>query len=376
MSAAPALAPARAPRRLAPGRLALRRLARNRVALAALALLGLIALACLLGPFLTGHAPERSYPDLRQLPPGLAAEPGPERLQAALDRLAYRMRARVAEAERQGDTLHLTLTADRAIDPRSLAYLPRSDLFGEPRIVAREAEGRRLVAEVPVRRLHFLLGTDVHGRDLLTRSLVAGRVSLLIGLTATLVALLVGVAYGAVSGFVGGATDAVMMRLVDILYALPFVFFVMVLVVFFRASLALILLAVGAVEWLDMARIVRAETLRLRRRDFVRAAEALGLSALATLRRHILPNALGAIVVAATLLVPRVILLESFLSFLGLGVQEPGTSWGVLVAEGARAIESAPWMLAGPASFLVATLVALNLLGDGLADALDPRQAG
>ncbi|GEP07466.1 peptide ABC transporter permease [Methylobacterium oxalidis] len=374
MSGTGAPIPAAAPRRLAPGRLALGRLARNRGAIGALALLGLIALACLVGPFLTGHAPERSYPDLRQLPPGLAAQPGPERLRPALDRLAFRMRAEVAEAEREGATLRLVLRAERPVDPRSLVYLPRSDLFGEPRILAREEDGRRLVVEVPVRRLHFLLGTDVHGRDLLTRSLVAGRVSLLIGLTATLVALLVGVAYGAVSGFAGGATDAVMMRLVDILYALPFVFFVMVMVVFFGASLALILLAVGAVEWLDMARIVRAETLALRRRDFVRAAEALGLSAFAILRRHIVPNALGPIVVAATLLVPRVILLESFLSFLGLGVQEPATSWGVLVAEGSRAIESAPWMLAGPASFLVATLVALNLLGDGLADALDPRR--
>jgi oligopeptide transport system permease protein len=213
----------------------------------------------------------------------------------------------------------------------------------------------------------------VHGRDLLTRSLVAGRVSLLIGLVATAVALLVGVAYGALSGFLGGRTDAVMMRLVDILYALPFVFFVMVLVVFFRASLVLILIAIGAVEWLDMARIVRAQTLALRRRDFVRAAEALGLSTLAILRRHIVPNTLGPVTVAATLLVPRVILLESFLSFLGLGVQEPQTSWGVLIAEGARAIESAPGMLAGPACFLVATLMALNILGDGLADALDPR---
>ncbi|WP_336486963.1 ABC transporter permease [Methylobacterium nigriterrae] len=364
------------PRRLSPGRLALRRLARDRAAMAALGLLLLIALACLLGPFLTGHAPERAYPDLRQLPPGLAAEPGPERLRPALDRLAFRMRARVAGLAQGDGRLRLTLESDRPIDPRSLVYLPRSDLFGEARVVERAEDGTRLVVEAPIRRLRFPLGTDVHGRDLLTRSLVAGRVSLLIGLTATLAALLVGVAYGAVAGFLGGRVDAVMMRLVDILYALPFVFFVMVLVVFFRASLALILLAIAAVEWLDMARIVRAQTLTLRRRDFVRAAEALGLSTPATLARHIVPNTLGPVTVAATLLVPRVILLESFLSFLGLGVQEPQTSWGVLIAEGARAIESAPWMLAGPASFLVATLVALNVLGDGLADALDPRGEG
>ena len=356
-----------------PTRRAILRLSRDRGAMAALAVLALMTLACLVGPLLTGHAPNRTYPDLRQLPPGLAAQPAADRLRPAFDRLAFRIRATVAEAERTGDTLRLVLASDTAIDPRGLVYLPRSDLFGAPRVVASEDDGRRLSIAVPVRRLHFLLGTDVHGRDLLSRSLVAGRVSLLIGLTATLVALGVGILYGAVSGFAGGAVDAAMMRVVDILYALPFVFFVIVLVVFFRASLALILVAIGAVEWLDMARIVRAQTLALRRRDFVRAAEALGLSSAAILRRHIVPNTLGPVTVAATLLVPRVILLESFLSFLGLGVQEPATSWGVLIAEGARSLESAPHMLAGPATFLVATLVALNVLGDGLAAALDPR---
>lgn len=341
--------------------------------MAALALLTALTLACLIGPFLIGHPPERTYPDLRQLTPGLAAQPDAEHLRPALDRLAFRIRAEVAEVERTGDTLRLVLASRLPIDARGLVYLPRSDLFGEPRILARDDDGRRLTVAVPVRALYFPLGTDVHGRDLLSRSLVAGRVSLLIGLVATLVALAVGVTYGAVSGFAGGAVDAAMMRLVDILYALPFVFFVIVLVVFFRASLALVLIAIGAVEWLDMARIVRAQTMALRRRDFVRAAEALGLSAGTILRRHIVPNTLGPVTVAATLLVPQVILLESFLSFLGLGVQEPATSWGVLIAEGARSLESAPHMLAGPAAFLVATLVALNVLGDGLADALDPR---
>ncbi|WP_375463816.1 ABC transporter permease [uncultured Methylobacterium sp.] len=339
----------------------------------ALAALAALVLACLVGPLLAARAPERTYPDLRQLPPSLAAQPDAAHLGPALDRLAFRMRAQVERATRAGAGLELVLTSARAIDPRGLVYLPRSDLFGEPRVVERGGDGRRLVLDVPVRSLYFPLGTDVHGRDLLSRSLVAGRVSLLIGLTATLVALGVGVAYGAVAGFAGGAVDAAMMRVVDILYALPFVFFVIVLVVFFRASLALVLIAIGAVEWLDMARIVRAQTLSLRARDFVRAAEALGLPAAAILRRHIVPNTLGPVVVAATLLVPRVILLESFLSFLGLGVQEPQTSWGVLIADGARSLESAPHMLAGPAAFLVATLVALNAFGDGLADALDPR---
>lgn len=352
----------------------LRRLLKDPGALASLAVLALVALACLAGPLLTGHAPERSYPDLRQRPAGFAAEPGPERLRAALDRIAFRMRARVEEAVVTEGTLRLVLAAEGGIDRRSLVYLPRSDLVGEPRVVEAAAGDRRLVVEAPVRRLHFLLGTDVHGRDLLTRSLVAGRVSLLIGLTATLAALVVGVLYGAVSGYAGGLVDALMMRIVDILYALPFVFFVIVLVVLFRPGLGLILVAIAAVEWLDMARIVRGQALALSARDFVRAARALGLGPRAILTRHIVPNALAPIAVAATLIVPRVILTESFLSFLGLGVQEPQTSWGVLVAEGARAIESAPHMLAAPAAFLVATLVALNTLGDRLADALDLRR--
>ena len=357
-----------------PGRRVLGRLARNWPALAALMVLGAIALACLVGPVLIGHGPDRVFPDLRQLPPGLAAQPAPDRLRPTLDRLAYRMRARVAEAADRDGTLHLVLTADVPIDRRGLVYLPRSDLFGEPRVVGSAEDGRRLTLEAPIRRLHLPFGTDVHGRDLLARGLVAGRISLLIGLAATLVALVFGVAYGAVAGYVGGAVDAAMMRLVDVLYALPFVFFVIVLVVFFRASLALVLVAIAAVEWLDMARLVRAQTLALRGRDFVRAAEALGLPAATILRRHVVPNTLGPVIVAATLLVPRVILLESFLSFLGLGVQEPQTSWGVLIADGARAIESAPHMLAAPASLLVASLVALNILGDGLADALDLRR--
>lgn len=351
----------------------IRRIAHARSAVASLIVLALLALACLVGPLLTGHEPDRFYPDLRRLPAGLTAQPDDAHLKPALVRIAFRMRARVAAFAHEGGHLKLTLTADQPIDRRSLVYLPRSDLFGEPKVVAEEEGGRSLILDVPVRRLHFLLGTDVHGRDLFTRSLVAGRVSLAVGLTATLVALLIGVGYGAVAGYAGGAIDAAMMRVVDALYALPFVFFVILLLVFFRASLVLMLLAIAAVEWLDMARIVRAQTLSLRERDFVRAARALGLSPGGIVLRHIVPNTLGPVAVAATLLVPRVILLESFLSFLGLGVQEPQTSWGVLIAEGARAIEAAPHMLAAPAGFLIATLVSLNLLGDGLADALDPR---
>ncbi|WP_342151093.1 ABC transporter permease [Methylorubrum sp. SB2] len=353
--------------------LARRRLARDRGAVAALIALLAITLACLIGPFLTGHAPERIYPDFVRTRPSLAAHPTPDEIRPALDRLAQRMRVTLAEMHREGGQVRLTLTASKPIDPRNLVLLPRSDLFGPATIVERSPDGQKLVVEAPVRRLHFLLGTDMLGRDLLTRCLVAGRVSLLIGLVATLVALSLGVAYGAVSGLIGGGLDALMMRVVDILYALPFVFFVIVLLVFFRAGLWLVLVAVAAVEWLDMARIVRTQTLSLKSRDFIRAAYALGSGTGAVLVRHAVPNTLGPIIAAATLLVPRVILLESFLSFLGLGVQEPATSWGVLIAEGARALEAAPWMLAAPAGFLVVTLMALNRLGDGLSDALDPR---
>jgi len=353
-----------------------RRLLRRRPAAFALGFLVAMALACLVGPELTGHDPGRIFPDLVGTPPGLAAHPRPEAVRPALDRLAFRMRLTVRAVSIRDGTAHVTVDAPHAIDPRVLTYLPRSDLFGPATILERAEDGRRLVVSAPVLERRFLLGTDSLGRDLLTRTLVAGRVSLVIGLVATGVALLIGLTYGAVAGYAGGRLDAVMMRFVDVLYALPFVFFVIMLLVFFRAGLGLILVAIGTVEWLDMARMVRAQTLSLRRRDFVRAAEALGLSPATILARHIVPNTLGPVTVAATLLVPKVILLESFLSFLGLGVQEPDTSWGALIAEGARALESAPWMLAAPAAFLVATLLALNVLGDALGEALDPRRDG
>jgi len=181
------------------------------------------------------------------------------------------------------------------------------------------------------------------------------------------------VLYGATAGYLGGRVDNVMMRFVEILYSLPFVFLVVVLVVFFGRSFILIFLVIGAVEWLDMARIVRGQTLALKRREFVGAAQALGLSDWQIIRRHIIPNTIGPVIVFVTVVVPKVILLESFLSFLGLGVQAPLTSWGALISEGANNIQSAPWLLIFPSIFFVATLFSLNFIGDGLRDALDPK---
>ncbi|NQV21943.1 MAG: ABC transporter permease subunit [Rhodospirillales bacterium] len=219
----------------------------------------------------------------------------------------------------------------------------------------------------------FLFGADANGRDLLVRTLYGGRISLMVGVVATVVALVIGVGYGAIAGYAGGRTDNLMMRAVDILYAVPFMFFVILLMVFFGRNIVLIFIAIGAVEWLDMARIVRGQALGLREKEFVEAAVASGVRGPTIVRRHIVPNTLGQVMIYMTLLVPKVILVESFLSFLGLGVQEPMTSWGVLISEGARQMEEAPWMLGFPAAFLGVTLLCLNFIGDGLRDALDPR---
>ena len=219
-------------------------------------------------------------------------------------------------------------------------------------------------------------GTDMTGRDLFTRTLYGGRLSLAVGLVATLVSLVIGVTWGAVAGYKGGTADNVMMRFVDLLYSLPFMFFVILLVAYFGRHLVLLFLALGAVQWLTMSRIVRGQMLQLRGQEFVTAITALGASHRRIILRHLLPNLLGPIIVYATLTVPAVMLEEAFLSFLGLGVQPPNSSWGLLAAEGASsitAIHTAWWLILFPGLALGATLFALNFLGDGLRDALDPR---
>ncbi len=349
------------------------RLFRNKAAVASLFFLAFMTLLSIVGPLLSPHPYERVYTEYVRVPASLTAYPKPEQIEPAVARVAARMRAQIERQEIVGDAVRVTLTSPRAIDERNLAFFGRSDLFQGANVVERADEGRRLVVEAPIRWRTFLFGTDGNGRDLFTRTLVAGRVSLAIGLLATGVALLIGVIYGATAGYLGGRIDTVMMRIVDILYALPFIFFVIMLVVFFGRNFVLMFLAVGAIEWLDMARIVRGQTLSIKRQEYVQAAEALGVSSGGILKRHIIPNTLGPVVVYMTLLVPKVILLESFLSFLGLGVQEPMTSWGVLIADGARNISNALWLLSFPAIFLVTTLFALNFLGDGLRDALDPK---
>jgi oligopeptide transport system permease protein len=218
-----------------------------------------------------------------------------------------------------------------------------------------------------------LLGTDVSGRDLLTRLLYGGRISFMVAFCATAVSLMIGVPFGAISGYVGGRTDAVMMRIVDILYTMPFTILAILLMVIFGRNIFLMFAAIGAIEWLVMARIIRGQVLALRKQAFIESATAIGASHRRIILKHIIPNVLGIIIVYTTLTIPRVMLMETFLSFLGLGIQPPMSSWGLLIRDGASVMETYPWLLIIPALVFSITLFSMNFLGDGLRDALDPR---
>lgn len=362
---------------LAPGRsltqLAFARLLRNRASVASFCVLVVITAICVIGPYLAPHTYDDVFESYVSTPPSIEPYPREETLEQAMQDVALRARVDLVDFSVDGETFTTTFTSDAEIDPRVVRYVDRANEFDASEVVDVRDAGRTVVVEGSVHREYFLMGTDGNGRDLFTRIMIGGRISLTVGILATFVSLVIGVTYGAVSGFVGGRVDNLMMRVVEILYSLPFVFLVIVLVVFFGRNFILIFVAIGAIEWLDMARIVRGQTLSLKRREFVAAAEAMGLSNWALIRRHIIPNTIGPVIVFVTILVPRVILLESFLSFLGLGVQEPLTSLGALIAEGASNMQAAPWLLIFPSIFFVATLFALNFLGDGLRDAFDPR---
>ncbi len=353
--------------------LATMRFRRNTAAMAGSVMLVLITLFSFLGPHFLTHTYDQVFSSYVSVAPSLDARPDADSLQGVMEGVAGRARVDLKEFAVEGQKFTATVTSSSQMDPRTTRYFDRANEFENTNVVATEDDGRTLKIEGDVNREYFFFGTDSNGRDLLVRVMLGGQISIAVGVLASLVSLGLGVVYGATAGYIGGRVDNAMMRFVEILYSLPFVFLVVVLVVFFGRSFILIFLVIGAVEWLDMARIVRGQTLALKRREFVGAAQALGLTDWQIIRRHIIPNTIGPVVVFVTVVVPKVILLESFLSFLGLGVQAPLTSWGALISEGASNMQSAPWLLIFPATFFVLTLFSLNFVGDGLRDALDPK---
>ncbi|WP_439271172.1 ABC transporter permease [Pseudochrobactrum sp. HB0163] len=350
------------------------RLRRNRAAVASAIVLVILSLVGIFGPMISPHPYEKIYPQFVRVAPSLEAYPRADTIIPGLEREMARARLKGGEPELSGSklTIDVTSSTGRELDERVLRYFDRSDLFSNPAIeLSPDKLSGRLSLDVT--RNYFFFGTDNLGRDMMTRTFIGVRISLAIGLLASVMALVLGVGYGAISGYLGGRVDNIMMRIVDILYSLPFIFFVILMLVFFGRSIIIIFIAIGATEWLDMARIVRGQTLSLKRQEFVQAAEALGATRRGIITRHIIPNALGPVIVFVTLLVPKAILLESLLSFLGLGVQDPMTSLGLLISEGAQNMRGASWQLIFPAITLTLILFALNFLGDGLRDSLDPK---
>ncbi len=330
------------------------RLRKNRIALFGLCAFCVVTILCMVGPYFTGRTYEQTEISLKASAP--------------LEPIFLR-----SEAIKNGEPKKSFIARSNLEDE----FLDRAKLDRQE-IVEKVARGDtyregKFTYEPSTRR--YLFGTDPLGRDLLTRVLIGGRISLAVGFAATLVSVCIGVLWGAIAGFVGGKTDTVMMRFADILYALPFTVIVILLMVMFGRNFILLFVAIGAVEWLTMARIVRGQIISLKHQEFIEAAISLGLPDHRILFRHLIPNVLGPIIIYATLTFPEVMLLEAILSFLGLGVQPPLSSWGVLIDEGSRTMETSIWLLICPAFFFSLTLFSLNFLGDGLRDALDPKSS-
>ena len=329
------------------------RLFKNKAAVAGLFTFVSIALFCLIGPFFTGYSEDEQERSLSNSAP-MATVIKEVRQEGTRERIEYSSIEDFVRRARLKPQIDGELIAQAILEQGS--YQTENSTF------------------TLTDRKH-LLGTDSLGRDLLTRIMTGGRISLMVGFLATSVSLLIGVIYGATAGYLGGKIDATMMRIVDILYALPFTIFVILLMVLFGREIWLLFIAIGAVEWLTMSRIVRGQVVAIKRQEYVEASIALGQKPSAIISKHIIPNVLGLVIVYSTLTVPSVILLESFLSFLGLGIQPPSASWGTLIKEGAESMEVYPWQLLFPAAFFSITLLSLNFLGDGLRDALDPKNS-
>lgn len=330
------------------------RLRKNHGAILGLCVFCGIALVCLVGPFFTGYSYEQTQLSLKASAP--------------LEPIFLRTESR-DNAEPKKGLISLTSLKGEFIDksPSERSRIVKQIVGGSP------YQDGKMSYQVSSQR--HLFGTDPLGRDLLTRVLVGGRISLAVGFAATLVSVLIGVVWGSIAGFAGGKTDDVMMRFADFLYALPFTVIVILLMVVFGKNFVLLFVAIGCVEWLNMARIVRGQVISLKHREFVEAAISLGLPNHRILFRHLIPNVMSSIIIYATLTVPSVMLLEALLSFLGLGVQPPLSSWGVLIDEGSRTIQTSLWLLVFPGLFFSLTLFSLNFLGDGLRDALDPKSS-
>jgi oligopeptide transport system permease protein len=330
------------------------RLKKNHIAIFGLYAFCVIAFLCLVGPFFTGYTYEQTEISLKASAPMEPIFVRTETFKTGVPKRSF-----VAHSNLEDEFLDKTNSDRKEI----VGKIARGDTYREGN-----------VTYGPSNRRH-LFGTDPLGRDLLTRVLIGGRISLAVGFAATIVSVLIGVLWGATAGFLGGKTDTVMMRFADILYALPFTVIVILLMVMFGRNIILLFVAIGAVEWLTMARIVRGQIISLKNQEFIEAAISLGLSGRRILFRHLIPNVLGPIIIYATLTFPNVMLLEAVLSFLGLGVQPPLSSWGVLIDEGSRTMETSIWLLVCPAFFFSLTLFSLNFLGDGLRDALDPKSS-